>query len=231
MLVPLQYPFDPRHFNNLSQVIGFRTPREIDFRISSSIDGVYNFFLSGLEKIGENRNENFYIHKTRSSMPPTEECNLSKDHEKEIREIMKKNVSKKQDDKEMIKIVFSYCKGDSGIKLVEDYKKALTSAVEKYGKLTTKQKEDGDKVMFNPGKPNENEIVAKKDQEAKKKENWEFVKKYNKTDSNITKIKVYLNNDEYKEIPYQGTITDDYHKILFTSSFDIFPTKKLKIKN
>jgi len=215
-----------------TQVIGFRIPSEIDFRIKSSIDGVYNFFSSRLNKIGTDGNGNFFTYETHLSKPPTEECILSNNHKKIIREIMKKNLKKNPDDKEWFKIVFSYCKGNSGIKLVEDYKNDLDDAVKKNLDMTDTDKDKDSKVMFNPAKPKEESgIIKKEDQQKKLDAGWEFVKKYNKTDSNVTKIKVYLNNDEYKEIPYQGTITDDYHKILFTSSFDIFPTKKLKIKN
>lgn len=222
-------------------VVGFRSP---EFPLSSYDLDKYNIFKmpsSIYEQSKTDTDGNSYVYsgkKTYSPWPESqsqskskkpEECKLSDVQRKSIREQMKLNPI--IGPKNKIKIVFSYCQGDSGIKLVKDYKDKIEGAVNKFRKLKASNSSPDlrtHKVIFETSNPTNFNTINITDTPPL---GWEVVKKYNKTDSNITKIKVYLNNEEYKEIPYRGTITDDYHKILFTSSFDIFPTKKLKIKN
>jgi len=168
-------------------------------------------------------------------------CTLTDSIKKEIRSKIDSNINNSE--LKNITITFSHqpqgCDPDSGKKIVTEYKNEyknelkkktteevnkLEKEIENLNKLTISTPELKDLLNKNKKLLEEKKEYLKKVEEHIKKTNI----KYNKIDNEITKIKLYLNNEEYKEIPYSGLISDKYYEKLFTHSFDLFPTKKIK---
>jgi hypothetical protein len=151
------------------------------------------------------------------------ECKLSEENKKSIREQMKKNVI--NDTTNRITVRFSYvCNEKSGENAVINYRDNIVDAVKEIKNINNDQK-----VIFN-----ENEITnGKFKHEIVNKigplnKNWQNLRKYNKNGNDIIKIKLFLNENEYKIIPYKGELNDKYYKKLFIHNFDILPIKKIK---
>ena len=153
-------------------------------------------------------------------------CELSRENKKDIRTQMKENEKLLTVDKKDITIKFSYfCNSSTGEKEVKEYRDSMRDFIKK----NKDAEAAGRRGAFNPNTLEFKALTTPYTLDT----GWEYVKKYNKIGgSNITKIRVFINDNEYKEVPYLGPISDEYHKILFSGSFDIFPTKQLnKIKN
>jgi len=211
---PLPYFLDSPYFNSVD-AFGLKIHKDEDPYVN-----LYNSRLlpQYMYKILNDRYYNYYVVSSDSPDRKLSDCKLSDENRKNIRKQMKENILKEKRNlrPDSITITFAYkCAANSGREVVAEYRDKIRNAVN--------ATEGTKRVIFNPNTFDHEVLIN-----GPIREGWETVKKYNKSDSNITKIKVYLNKDEYKEIPYQGIITDEYHKILFTSSFDMFPTKKIK---
>ncbi len=211
--------YDPLGFDGISleQAIYMQQLRDgVVYGFTAAPGAILSFPHRLLGKI---RNLNIGITTSRN-------CELSIENKKDIRNQMKENEKLAENNKKNITIKFSYfCNSSTGKTEVEKYRDSMRTIIKKNKEV----EEAGNKLEFNPTTLEYNELVAPDTLET----GWEYVKKYNKIGgSNITKIRVFINDNEYKEVPYLGPISDEYHKILFSSSFDIFPTKQLnKIKN
>jgi hypothetical protein len=212
MLIPNPYPSYPLY---LPEYLDENPYDFFGFKVSRDVKTMYPFenliFRAPVvvRNIPIDGNQfNHYVLLTNNKKQKN--CILTDENRKEIREQMKANLRKLNSgsNADSISITFSGqdCPKSSGEKVVEEYRDKIRNAVN--------ATEGNKRVEFNTSNPDEFEPLSN----GSVRKGWELVKKYNKTDSNITKIKVYLNNREYKEIPYQGTITDEYYKILFTSS-------------
>jgi hypothetical protein len=165
-------------------------------------------------------------------------CTLTDSIKKEIRSKIDSNINNSE--LKNITITFSHqpqgCDPDSGKKIVTEYKNEYKNELKKKTteEVNTLKKEINTLnalTTLTPEQQSElNNKLKVKQEYLKKVENHikNTTIKYNKIDNEITKIKLYLNNEEYKEIPYSGLISDKYYEKLFTHSFDLFPTKKLK---
>ena len=169
-----------------------------------------------------------------------EQCTLTDSIRAQIRDNINKNINDETLNK--IEITFFHkpnCNKQSGINIVSKYrdevKKEIFDEIDKEFVDAHKKLE-----IANAETPSNAEKIKKAKQEfqsaaAKKIKMNKFKdrssslsNKYNKSDDQITKIKLFLNNEEYKEIPYSGQISNEYYKKLFTHSFDLFPIKKIK---
>ena len=209
-------------FGNMNYGLSGITPSEYFIRYPNN--DVFGFIAPYGVMIPFN---DYYIVDTNDShkfgISTSTKCELSVENKREIRKQMKANEKKSYNEKERIVIKFGYnCDKSSGENAVINYRDKIRPLIKEFGKLKTGSDE---RIAFNPNDLTDWRI--KKSTQDTYGE-WEDLKKYNKIGgSNITKINVFINDNEYKEVPYLGSISDEYHKKLFRGSFDIFPTKQL----
>lgn len=216
------------------QTMGISLPEYLNIHNGNQIIGLrYNIDFN--PKIIQLLNPKKII-KTKTNIYGT--CELTEHIKIKIREQMKYNII--FNTKNNIDIIFSHqlCEQNYADNIVMNYRDKMLGAIEAYGKIDR----NTHKIIFNEKEPLVDHVNTKKEGSPIIKvfkhlevpnndvvnEHWQTLKKYNKINDDIIKIKLFVNENEYKIIPYKGEINNNYYKKLLTHKFDMFPNIKIK---